>query len=78
MLSRTSDQFRSRFSRRLGFFIALGLLLALTGDLQSFGIGGSPVSLALLLALRTLVTWTIIGAVVASLMGPVPSPSSPS
>lgn len=79
MLSRTSDRFRSRFSRRLGFFMAIGLLLALTGDLHSIGIGNSPVSLALLFALRTVVTWTIVGVVAAAVLrpptGPAPDPA---
>lgn len=71
MLSRTSEQYRSRFFNRVWFFIAIGLLLAITGDLHNFGIGGSPLALVLLFAARTVVTWTIVGIAVASIMRPV-------
>jgi hypothetical protein len=70
MLSRTSDLYRSRSLNRVMFFIAIGLLLAITGDLHSFGIGGSPLNLALLFTARTLVTWAILGVVIAPFMRP--------
>jgi hypothetical protein len=71
MLSLTSEQYRSRFFNRVWFFIVIGLLLAITGDLHSFGIGGSPLAVALLFAARTVVAWTIVGIAVASLMRPI-------
>ncbi|MGA9117653.1 MAG: hypothetical protein WB626_12850 [Bacteroidota bacterium] len=71
MLSRTSEPYRSRFRNRALFFVIIGLLVAFTGDLNSFGIGGSPLSVALILAARTVLTWTIMGVVIASIMGPV-------
>lgn len=54
MLSTTSDVFRSRFINRVGFFVVLGLLEAVTNDLNSYGIGASPLQAALLFALALL------------------------
>ncbi|MCU0640360.1 MAG: hypothetical protein MUF59_10925 [Candidatus Krumholzibacteria bacterium] len=71
MLSITSEQFRSRFLNRALFFAVIGFLLAVTGDLNSFGIGASPLTVALIFAARTIVTWTILGLVIAALMRPV-------
>ena len=71
MLSKTSEQYRSRFINRLGFFVVIGLLLGITGDLSSFGIGGSPPTLAVLFAARTVATWIVVGLAVAALMRPV-------
>jgi hypothetical protein len=76
MLSRTSERYRSRFINRVAFFVMIGLLAAVTGDLASFGIGGSPFTLALMLAARTMVTWTILGLAIAAIMRPVGQPRS--
>jgi len=73
MLSKTSEQFQSRFINRTLFFVIIGCLLAITADLGSFGIGGSPLTVALLFAARTVVTWTILGLVIASIMRPAHS-----
>jgi hypothetical protein len=70
MLSKTSERFRSRFINRVGFFAVIGSLVAITGDLGTFGIGGSPLTVAFLFAVRTIVTWTIIGSAMAALMRP--------
>lgn len=70
MLSRTSDQYRARFGNCVGFFVVIGILAAIVSDLGTFGIGGSPLSLALLFAARTLVTWTLVGLPVAWVMRP--------
>ncbi len=70
MLSKTSEVFRSRFMNRLWFFVMIGFLVAIAGDLGSFGIGASPLAVALIFAARTIVTWTILGLVVAVLMRP--------
>jgi len=53
------------------FFVVIGFLLAIAGDLGGFGIGGSPLSLALLFAARTVVTWIVVGLAIASIMRPV-------
>lgn len=71
MLSMTSEEFRSRFVNRVLFFVLIGFLLAIAGDLNSFGIGASPLTVALIFAARTIVTWTILGLVIGALMRPV-------
>ena len=71
MLSKTSELFRSRFINRLWFFVVIGFLVAITGDLSRFGIGASPLTVALIFAARTIITWTILGLVIAALMRPV-------
>lgn len=70
MLSPTSEQYRSRFVNRALFFLIIGLLSAIAGDLGGFGIGESSLALALLFAARTVATWTIVGLAIASLMRP--------
>ena len=70
LLSKTCDHFQSRFINRLWFFVVIGFLVAITGDLSSFGIGGSPLTVALIFAARTMVTWVLIGTVIATLMRP--------
>lgn len=71
MLSMTSEHYRSRFFNRALFFVVIGVLVAITGDLNIFGIGGSPLSVALIFAVRTIVTWTVFGLAIALLMRPV-------
>ena len=71
MLSKTSERFQSRFINRFLFFVVIGFLVATTGDISSFGIGASPLTVALIFALRTIVTWIIVGMVIATLMRPV-------
>jgi hypothetical protein len=70
LLSKTSEQYRSRFVDRVSFFLMIGFLAAITGDLNGYGIGGSPLSLALMFAARTVGMWTIVGVVIAFLMRP--------
>jgi hypothetical protein len=70
MLSKTSELFRSRFINRLGFLVTIGFLVAITGDFNTYGIGGSPLNVALIFAVRTIVTWTIVGMVIAAIMRP--------
>ena len=53
-------------------FVAIGLLLALTGDLKGFGIGASPLPVALLFAARTVATWAVVGLAVAAVLRPAP------
>ncbi len=71
MLSLTAERYRSRFHNRVLFFVAIGFVLAISGDLNSFGIGGSPLRIALIFAARTVVTWTIIGVAVAAVFRPL-------
>jgi len=70
MLSVTSEKFISRFANRLLFFVVIGCMLAVSGDLSRFGIGGYPWSLALTFTLRTVIIWMLIGLAVAWRMQP--------
>jgi hypothetical protein len=70
LLSKTSEQFRSRLLNRVLFFVVTGFLLAIAVDLNSFGIGASPLTVALIFAARTIVTWTILGLAIGALMRP--------
>ena len=72
MLALTAERFRARFLNRVVFFVAIGLLLALTGDLKGFGIGASPLPVALLFAARTVATWAVVGLAVAAVLRPAP------
>lgn len=76
LLSKTSEQFRSRILNRVLFFVAIGFLLAVAGDLNTFGIGASPLTVALISAARTIVTWTILGSAIGALMRPSPQPNA--
>ena len=70
MLSKTSELFRARFINRVLFLVMIGLLVAIAGDLGSFGIGGSPLTVALIFAVRTIAAWTIVGLAIAAIMRP--------
>lgn len=72
LLSTASERFRSRMFNRVSFFAAIGILSAITGDLNRFGIGGAPMTVAMMFAARTVVTWTILGLVVGALLRPGP------
>lgn len=65
MLSQTSARILASFSRKVLFFAALGTLVASFSDVSRFGIGGYPLSDALALAANHIVTWILVGAVVA-------------
>jgi hypothetical protein len=75
LLSVTSDRIMSSYFRRVLFFAAIGLLFAFFSDLAQFGIGGYPLRSALLLAGSDLVSWTLVGLVVARWMRPRPHQS---
>ena len=70
MLSVTSERFISNYAKRALFFTTIGFLLAVFGDLSRFGIGGYPISHALILSARTIITWTLVGLAVAWRMHP--------
>lgn len=73
LLSCASDRVLSRYSRRVIFFVAIGLLVAVFGDLPKLGIGGHPPSSALLLSAYDVVSWTLCGLVAAWVMRGAPS-----
>jgi hypothetical protein len=65
MLSQASTRVLSSYLRKVAFFVAIGVLLALVGDLTAFGIGGYPAGDTALLAVRDVVAWALVGLVVA-------------
>ncbi|MGD8277461.1 MAG: hypothetical protein PVH00_05515 [Gemmatimonadota bacterium] len=65
LLMATSERVRSHFPGRLAFLVGVGLLVAMTGDLPRYGIGGLPASMALLAAASTVGSWLLAGAVMA-------------
>ena len=71
LLSHASERVLSSYARKVLFFTAIGLLLAIFTDLQRFGIGGYPLSDAVLLGASNIVMWTLVGLVVAWRMKPM-------
>jgi hypothetical protein len=65
MLSCTSKEFISSYPKKVLFFVALGILIALFSDVPKFGIGGYPGNDTLLIALSSIIVWTIVGFVIA-------------
>jgi hypothetical protein len=72
MLSVTSGRILASYPRKVLFFAAIGLLLAVYGALQSFGIDSYPLGDALMLAGRDVLSWTLVGLAVAWRMQPEP------
>jgi hypothetical protein len=65
LLSQASPKVLSSYPRKVLFFTAIGLLFALFGDLNNFGIGNYPLHDALIHAVYDICVWTLIGLVVA-------------
>jgi len=65
MLSQTSDKILNSYSRKVLFFTAIGLIIALFSNLTSFGIGDYPLSDAVILAVHNIALWTFIGLAAA-------------
>jgi hypothetical protein len=70
LLAQSSPRVLASYPRKVLFFVSLGVLLALAGKVSDFGIGGYPLTEALLLALAQLVAWTVAGLVVAWIIKP--------
>lgn len=73
LLSQASDRILSNYLRRVLFFMAIGLLMAILNDLTKYNIGGYPLKDAMLLALNQIISWTLVGLVVAWKMKPIQS-----
>ena len=71
MLSTSADRILRSYGRRVLFFAAIGLFLALAGEMGKYGIGGYSLSDAVILSVHAIVQWTIVGLVVAWSMKPV-------
>lgn len=70
MLSQGSDRLLASYARKVLFFAAVGLLLALLSDLTAYGIGGYPLRDALLLAANDVASWTVVGLAAAPRITP--------
>ena len=65
MLSGTSAKIQSSYIRKVSFFIIVGLLFAIFSDLARYGIGDYPLKDAVLIGLNHILTWTVMGSVIA-------------
>ena len=65
LLSLTSEKTITNYWRKVFFFTILGGLIAIYSSINNFGIGGYPVKDALILAIHTIIVWTVVGLVVA-------------
>ena len=72
MLSVTSGRVLASYPRKVLFFAAIGLLMAVYGALQNFGIDSYPLGDALMLAGRDILSWALVGLMVAWRMQPEP------
>jgi len=61
MLSVTSERILAKYSRRVLFVTVLGLFLAVFGNVFS----EKPLDIILLSSINTLITWTLVGLVIA-------------
>lgn len=77
MLAQSSERVKSSYGRKVLFFMAIGLLFAIYGDLTTFGIGNYPLNGALALAAYHVVTWTLVGLAVAWRIRPAAAGLSP-
>lgn len=65
LLSRASDSILARYSRRVFFVAGLGLFLAVGGDWLRALSGGQPTTRLLFATLNSLITWLLVGLVIA-------------
>jgi hypothetical protein len=72
MLSVTSGWILASYPRKVLFFAAIGLLFAVYGALTDFRIDSYPPGDALMLAGRDVISWTLVGLVVAWRIEPEP------
>ena len=70
LLSQTSNEVLNSYGKKVLFFVAIGLIIALFTDLTRYGIGDYPVGDVLLLGLNHIITWTVVGLVIAWMMKP--------
>jgi hypothetical protein len=73
IVSMASARVLTSCARRFGFFVLLGLWLAVFSDLPRYDIGGHPWTSAVALALFDVGLWTLAGAVMAWRLWPAPA-----
>lgn len=72
MLSVSSARVLNSYARKVLFFVAIGLLFGLYGDLMLLNIDGYPNKEALLIALNDVIAWSLVGLAVAWRTQPEP------
>ncbi len=65
LLSQASASVLASYPRKVLFFVMLGLLLAILGDLPKYGIGNYPLTDVVLLGINHIMIWILVGLVVA-------------
>jgi hypothetical protein len=73
--SMASGRVLSSYARRFGFFVLMGLWLAVFSDLPQHDIGSHPWRSAVALAAYDLALWALAGAVMAWRLRPTPAPT---
>ena len=76
IVSMASGRVLASYARRFGFFVVMGLWLAVFSDLPRYDIGGHPWSSAVALGAFDLGLWALAGAVMAWWLRPTPVPPS--
>ena len=70
LLGKSSPRVLSRYASRLVFFAMIGVVVALLGLLNRFGIGAYPLADALTLAIHDVLAWGAAGLVVCRIVEP--------
>ncbi len=73
--SMASARVLASWARRFGFFLLMGLWLAVFSDLPRYGIGAHPWSSAAALGAFDVGLWALAGAVMAWRLRPAPAPA---
>jgi hypothetical protein len=68
MLSQASERVLSSYPRKVLFFGAIGVLIAVFTDLASYGIGDYPLKDAILIAANHVVVWILVGLAAAPII----------
>jgi hypothetical protein len=70
-----SGRVLASYARRLGFFVLMGLWLAVFADVPQHDIGLHPWRSAVALAAYDVALWALAGAVMAWRLRPTPAPA---
>ncbi|MBL8140757.1 MAG: hypothetical protein JNM38_06595 [Acidobacteria bacterium] len=70
LVGAASSRVRARWTSRLAFVVAVGLVQVLASDLARIGIGGWPTATALAMAGFHLVGWLLAAFTIAAVIGP--------
>jgi hypothetical protein len=66
MLSVTSSRTRSSYLRRVLFVALVGVVVAVFDDLLQLSFGPQPKDYLIFLAINNVITWTLVGLVMAA------------